>query len=261
MMKQVPAKPGRRCLLILLCAVLIPFGSAGFAEKVPEGAAKPPSRGEWVAPDQVEAQERAKEVVPFVETVMDECLLCRQLKLRNMELGVEDMDHSYFYLDSPIIKKREDHYGGVRFMHAKHAASLKDCALCHHYRPTDPEAKETVRCSACHQEAFKESHPERLGLKAAYHQRCMECHKDMGQGPADCTGCHKKNVPEHKDLVALKPDPKPWEVTEECLRCHDEAGDDMIKTSHWLWRGHSPYTLEHRKEVLHGKATTAVNNF
>lgn len=250
-----------RPVLMLFFFILLPLGAAAHAETVPEGSPKPPAEGKWVAPDQKEAEKRAREVVPFVETVVDECLLCRQQKLRNMELGVDDMDHTYFYLNSPIIKKREDHYGGVRFMHAKHAADIKDCALCHHYRPTDPEANETVRCSACHQEAFKESHPERLGLKAAYHQRCMECHKDTGKGPVDCTGCHAKNVPDHEKLVELKADPKPWEVTGECLRCHDKAGEDMIKTAHWLWKGHSPYTLEHRKEVRHGKATTAVNNF
>ena len=77
----------------------------------------------------------------------------------------------------------------------------------------------------------------------------------------DCTGCHAKNVPDHKELVKLGKDPKPWEVTTECLRCHDNAGEDMLSSAHWLWKGHSPYTLEHRKEVMHGKATTAVNNF
>jgi hypothetical protein len=35
----------------------------------------------------------------------------------------------------------------------------------------------------------------------------------------------------------------------------------MLSSAHWLWKGHSPYTLDHRKEVEHGKATTAVNNF
>jgi hypothetical protein len=35
----------------------------------------------------------------------------------------------------------------------------------------------------------------------------------------------------------------------------------MLASAHWLWKGSSSYTLEHRKEIQHGKATTAVNNF
>ena len=89
----------------------------------------------WEAPDQKAAASWAKEVVPFVETVVDECLLCRQQRLRDQELSVDEITNPYFLLDSPLIKKVEDDYGPVRFMHAKHAASAKDCAVCHHYRP------------------------------------------------------------------------------------------------------------------------------
>jgi len=236
--------------------VAAPSQAAAGAEE-----ASAPATREWIAPDQAAAQERAKEVVPFVDTVVDECLLCRKQKLRDMGLGVKDITHNYFLLDSPIIKKREDHYGPVRFMHTKHASDIQDCAVCHHFRPTDPEAKETVRCSACHQESFRTDHPDRIGLKAAYHQQCVECHRTSAKGPVDCTGCHRKNVPDHTELVQLSKDPKPWEVTKECLRCHNAAGEDMLTSAHWLWKGHSPYTLDHRKEVQHGKATTAVNNF
>lgn len=93
--------------------------------------------------------------------------------------GIKDITHSYFLLDSPIIKKTEDLYGPVRFKHRKHTAQLKDCALCHHRRPLDDKAKETTRCSACHQEAFRPDQPERLGLKAAFHQQCTGCHQDL----------------------------------------------------------------------------------
>jgi hypothetical protein len=95
-------------------------------------------------------------------------------------------------------QKLEDRYEPVRFMHAKHASQIQDCALCHHYRPLDESASETVRCSACHQEPFNADHPERLGLKAAYHQQCTDCHRKMNQGPVDCIGCHTKKVPDHK---------------------------------------------------------------
>jgi len=215
----------------------------------------------WVAPDQEAAKKRAAEIVPFVSKVLDECLLCRQQKLRDQGFSVKDITHSYFRLESPTLKKEEDLYGPVRFMHSKHAAQIKDCALCHHSRPADPEAKETLRCSACHQESFRPDHPERVGLKAAYHLNCIQCHKNMNLGPTDCTGCHLKNVPDHNELVQLKKDPTPMEVTTECLRCHPGAGDDMLSSAHWLWKGPSTYTMDHRKEVRHGKATTAINNF
>jgi len=218
-------------------------------------------KSDWKAPDQEKAKERSKEMVPFVDTVIDECLLCRQQRLRQKGLGIKDMDNTYFLLDSPIIKAQEDHFGPVRFMHAKHAASMKDCAVCHHYRPTNADALETTRCSACHQESFREDHPERIGLKAAYHLQCMECHRKLDQGPVDCIGCHSKNAPDHKELVQLSGKPAPSEVTAECLRCHKEAGEDMLTTAHWLWRGPSPYTMDHRKEIQHGKAKTAINNF
>ena len=242
-------------IILMLAAVM--GAEYGFASN----SAPAPAAEQWKAVDQEDAKKRAAETVPFVETVVDECVLCRQQKLREQGLGVKDIEETYYLLDSPIIKQREDHYSPVRFMHGKHAAAAGDCALCHHYRPTDPKAKETTRCSACHQESFKSDHPDRLGLKAAYHQQCMGCHEKSNQGPVDCTGCHLKNVPDHKELVKLPKDPKPEEVTGECLRCHDEAGEEMLLSSHWLWRGPSPFTMNHRKEVRHGKATPALNNF
>jgi hypothetical protein len=245
--------------------VAFPPGGAGNAPAqvaaVKETLAPETPADPWQAPDQVAALKRAAETMPFVEAVMYECKLCRQMRLRETGLSTKDITNSYFVLNSPIINKVENQYGPVRFMHSKHAAQVKDCALCHHYRPLDADAKETTRCSACHQEPFREDHPERIGLKAAYHQQCLECHREMNQGPVDCIGCHTKNVPDHTELVQLSGTPEPTEVTQECLRCHKDVGKDMLTTAHWLWKGPSPYTLKHRKEVTHGKATTAVNNF
>ena len=252
----LPGKPVR-ILAALVVLMMVFVAAATAATEVDELALNP----EWKAKDQEEARERAREAVPFVDAVVDECQLCRQQRLRDVGLGIKDIVHNYSLLESPIIKQREDHYGPVRFMHTKHAASIRDCALCHHARPADKAAKETVRCSACHQESFRTDHPERIGLKAAYHQRCIECHRKQAKGPADCAGCHLRNVPEHKDHVKLAANPEPWDVTSECLRCHASAGEDMLTTAHWLWRGHSAYTLDQQKKVIHGKGTTSINNF
>ena len=248
-------KPGKPVLSIVLFLLLGVCGGA--VADVDELALDP----DWKAVDQEKAKERAKEVVPFIDQVLDECQLCRQQRLRELGLGVKDITHSYFLLENPIVNQRENHYGPVRFMHSKHAAQVQDCAVCHHARPADKAAAETVRCSACHQEAFREDHPERIGLKAAYHQQCIQCHRDNAKGPVDCRGCHPRNVPDHKEHIQLRDNPQPWDVTAECLRCHDAAGEDMLKTAHWLWRGHSPYTLDQQKKVIHGKGTTAINNF
>ncbi len=244
-------------VLVIALAALVMGGAVWASSQAPEVM----SPETWKAVDQEAAKKRSAEVVPFVDTVVKECKLCRQQKLRDQGYGIKDIKEHYYLLDSPIIKEREDHFGPVRFMHGKHASSIKDCALCHHFRPTDPQALETTRCSACHQDSFNPDYPERLGLKAAYHQQCMECHEKSNQGPVECIGCHQKNVPDHGELVKLPENPEPSEVTNECLRCHDDAGEDMLVTSHWLWRGPSPYTMEHRKDVQHGKGTTAINNF
>lgn len=215
----------------------------------------------WQAPDQERAKERAKEVVPFVKEYQDDCQISRRICLMDAGVSLDDVKEVYFLLDSPIIKQREDHYEPVRFAHKRHAALVNDCSKCHHFRPKDENALETTRCSACHQDSFNPDHPERIGLKAAYHQQCMECHQQEAKGPVDCKGCHLQHVPDHTDLVKLPDNPDPIQVTIACLECHDNQGEDMLKTAHWLWRGPSPYTTGHRKDILHGKGTTALNNF
>lgn len=254
-------------------------GSMGIAAQAPAEDkpvekvrdARHPMPAEWGAPDHAEALERAKEPRTFVAEVSTEDPKRRQLRFKELGLGVQDIKYPYMLLDSPLVNTFEDLYGPVRFMHSKHAARLDgNCALCHHVSPKGADAggqgkdarlSETVACRACHQEAFDPEHPERIGLKAAYHQQCMDCHKEMAMGPENCVGCHAKNVPDHKELVKLPDDPGPMEVTAECLRCHEKAGEDMIKSAHWLWKGPSPYTVDRQKKVMSGKATDTINNF
>lgn len=210
---------------------------------------------------------RAKEPRQFVDKTRQEDPKLRQIRFKELDLGFKDIKHSYFILDSPLVNTFENLYGPVRFMHSKHAAQLEgNCALCHHMSPEGADAaanrlSETIACRACHQEAFLPEQSERLGLKAAYHQQCMSCHERMNKGPVDCTGCHRKNVPDHKDLVKLPMDPAPLQVTAECLRCHQKAGEDMLKSAHWLWKVPSPYTVQGQKKVMSGKATDTINNF
>jgi hypothetical protein len=216
----------------------------------------------WVALDHAAAVEVSRRSAPFVDEVLMEDLLVRQQRLRRIGLGTRDIEHSYLWLESPFVNTFEDNYGPVRFMHSRHAATLGgDCATCHHYRPADSSASETVACRACHQEAFNPDYQGRIGLKAAYHMQCIGCHEDMEVGPVACEGCHAMNAPDHEVLVDLPQDPTPIQVTQECLRCHEDAGKDMLASAHWLWRGPSRYTVEHRSSVGCGKCTTAPNNY
>jgi hypothetical protein len=213
------------------------------------------------APDLSEAVRYAHEEVPFVREVLDEYPGVRRQKLIEMGIGVQDLTRTCFWLDSPCIKKLGDEYEPVRFMHGTHAALLKDCSECHHARPADPTAGETVRCAACHQEPFQENLPERIGLKAAYHLKCAGCHKKENKGPVSCTGCHLSRVPDHRDLLDLPDGPEPMEVTRECLSCHEQAGEDLLTSAHWLWQGPSPYTFRHRKDTVLGKRYNTLNSF
>ncbi|WP_081435905.1 tetrathionate reductase family octaheme c-type cytochrome [Desulfatibacillum aliphaticivorans] len=242
---------------------------AAAPEKAPKKVPSPPKPPEKVNPDgtpwspaaQVAAMERAKEVPPFVKKVKAETAWERKQRLGDDAPTLQDQDYAYVVLNSPIVNKEQDMYEPVRFMHKKHAAVTGDCLKCHHASADEPGAPETAKCSACHQEAFNPEFPERPGLKAAYHRQCMTCHEEQEKGPLGCTDCHGKNVPDHSKLVKLPKNPSPTQVTTECLRCHEDQGEDMLKSAHWLWKGPSPYTVDGEKRVDSGKATNTINNF
>jgi cytochrome c553 len=108
------------------------------------------------------------------------------------------------------IERLADQYGPVDFPHARIAASLHKgmaedslaqafhqspftlCQGCHHQSP--PSANPPA-CASCHGKPFAEQNPGRLGLKAAYHTMCMDCHDHMKiTEPAntDCSACHEQ---------------------------------------------------------------------
>jgi len=259
----------RYMLIMTLLVMLMALGLPVHAQEEPSGPSDHVGAGintQWKAPDQDAAIARSKEIIPLVKEVVVEPPGVRSQRFIEEGFDIADIKHNYFWLDSPIIKKTEDMYRPVRFMHTKHAASVKDCTLCHHARPEKAihdkaRLDETLRCSACHQESFDPRMPERIGLKAAYHITCMDCHKEEGKGPVGCQGCHLRNEVNHTDRINLPANPTPMQVTAECLRCHEKAGNDMIKSAHWLWKGPSPYTLKHKKSIQIGKSEKTLNNF
>jgi predicted CXXCH cytochrome family protein len=65
------------------------------------------------------------------------------------------------------------------------------CQGCHH---NSPVAKKPPPCVSCHGQPFDEKNLLRPGLKAAYHQQCLGCHKEMGMEKprsTECADCHK----------------------------------------------------------------------
>ena len=250
------------CTLIILAGIwFILF--VNYSDKTSANANKisiQNKQNDWIAVDQNAAIEHSQKTVPLVINVKKEKLCDRKQRLLGF-LSMQDSEHRYFLLDSPIIKKTNDLYGPVRFMHNKHMSVSDDCVTCHHYRPEGKNVSETVRCRACHQEAFNPDVPGRIGLKAAYHLRCIGCHDKVNNGPVNCTGCHKKNVPDHSKLVKLTGKPKPSEVTIECLRCHKSSAEGLSTSAHWLWKGPSINTQGREREINNGKATNTMNNF
>ena len=97
-------------------------------------------------------------------------------------------------LNSPVLNKYSDLYEPVSFKHSKHLKVIKDkdCTVCHHRQPrekgdtygeplkiTDLQRmqKLPVSCSTCHERPFNPRQIHVPGLKGAYHQLCLDCHR------------------------------------------------------------------------------------
>ncbi len=93
--------------------------------------------------------------------------------------------------DTITIKKLENLYGEVEFPHSDHFEYTDSCSDCHHH-----SGEKTISCQRCHKpfKVYKYSGSKRkngLGLKGAYHGRCLKCHEEES-GPTGCTDCHER---------------------------------------------------------------------
>lgn len=81
----------------------------------------------------------------------------------------------------------------VIFTHTKHMElEMVDgyCAPCHHDGKDESGAfveGDTIPCRDCHAVEGDESMP---GLMDSYHELCIDCHRDAGEGPLTCGECH-----------------------------------------------------------------------
>jgi hypothetical protein len=70
--------------------------------------------------------------------------------------------------------------------HARMAAMGSGCATCHHHTPT---GERPPACAACHDPTVEGTDPRKPGLKGAYHQQCLNCHREWIDETA-CEICH-----------------------------------------------------------------------
>lgn len=100
----------------------------------------------------------------------------------------------------------KDKYEAVPFTHKKHADMISDCGKCHHqhgnnaadpckdcHAVTPSVFKQSVTagflpCRNCHTSPNPQK-PHLVSLKVAYHSKCFECHRGMGNIGTDPKGC------------------------------------------------------------------------
>ncbi|MBT7086485.1 MAG: hypothetical protein HN931_09965, partial [Desulfobacterales bacterium] len=220
-----------------------------------------------------EASEKKKKAVKYIDKVKKEIPVERSLRLKRMKLGVDDILKPTFNINGSTVET--DFYKPVKFMMKEHALRENlDCAVCHHKTPDiqapDEQAArsmETTRCESCHQgTGIVEKVEDRLSLKAAYHQKCIECHKEKGGKNARiyCNSCHRQNVVSHEKMFTVVGDPEkvtPTQMTRLCLDCHSKAGEEMVKSAHYKWGGPvSKWTVTQNDNPVTGKVFNSINN-
>ncbi len=103
------------------------------------------------------------------------------------------------------------------------------CKTCHHNSGDEIRA-----CKDCHERPFNPENSSMPGLKAAYHQRCMSCHKEVFGGPESCTFCHTGGILASANITApARPHQLTWK---NCSKCHKDGipggGQQMIIVYH-----------------------------
>lgn len=98
-------------------------------------------------------------------------------------------DPAEFAPETVTIEGIKKLFGPAMFTHKAHLGYAGKCEECHHHSP----AGEYPTCGECHKKDEVKTKNDRLiGLKGAYHNQCMGCHKSAGSGPMGCTDCHEK---------------------------------------------------------------------
>lgn len=113
-------------------------------------------------------------------------------------------------------------YGSVVDFHRVMGTKMS-CKDCHHNSGDEIHA-----CKDCHNVPFNPENLSKPGLKAAIHERCMYCHKEVFGGTEGCKLCHTGDL-----SASVVPTPAlPHQLTwEDCNRCHKDGvpGGQEIK--------------------------------
>lgn len=109
-------------------------------------------------------------------------------------------------------------YGSATEFH-KIMSNKIDCSRCHH------NSKEVQPCKNCHDKPFDSQYPNKPGLKAAIHQKCLSCHQDKFGGPDKCVFCHTGKI---LDTAPSPPHHLTWT---NCSRCHADGIEKEKQTN------------------------------
>ena len=109
-----------------------------------------------------------------------------------VSIGVlADKYHPAEFPHRRIVNKLMEGLGDSKMAQAFHAGPGTMCQGCHH---NSPPTKKPPQCASCHNKPFNPQKMSMPGLKAAYHQQCMNCHQAMKlESPkaTQCAECHK----------------------------------------------------------------------
>ncbi|MEN8191325.1 MAG: cytochrome c3 family protein [Bacteroidota bacterium] len=129
-------------------------------------------------------------------TAKDPCLLgCGRFEL------MSTFKYSGKVPEEITIDKLEDLYMPVHFSHEAHADMSKmsgGCTQCHH----NSTSNEVEPCSNCHNEERSREDVSIPDLKGAYHQQCMNCHREWSH-ETECSSCHLLKGEENKIIESI----------------------------------------------------------
>lgn len=72
-------------------------------------------------------------------------------------------------------------------LHAEMSDMSGGCATCHHFNPPG----KVLACITCHEPSKKRDDINKPGLTGAYHQQCLNCHREWSH-KTDCVVCHSE---------------------------------------------------------------------
>ncbi|MFO7717731.1 MAG: cytochrome c3 family protein, partial [Desulfohalobium sp.] len=137
-----------------------PKGPNGQTLDMKDLAEMPQEKLEQMAADALESQPRAE--TTYAEKDIPE------------EVTIDIMAEEYKPATFPhrkIVNKLMQGIKDSDLATAMHSGNNTVCASCHH---NSPASKNPPKCASCHGKPFNPDTPQRPGLKAAYHQQCMD---------------------------------------------------------------------------------------